>query len=137
MSPHFSYQRSAAASWSRIDLLLTVYDVGIQTATAALEAVAAGDSDGAVRHRLKFYRVLMQILDGLDARYETTQNIQRLALFMFDRSTRGTAADWRSVLTILHTLREGFAAVREEALELEARGLVPAVSEAAAVNLSV
>jgi hypothetical protein len=137
MSPHFSYQRSVAASWTRIDLLLTVYDVGIHTASAALNAVAGGNNDDAVRHRLKFYRVLMQILDGLDTRYDMTQNIQRLALHMFDRSTRGTADDWRSVIRILQTLREGFAAVREQELETEARGLIPGVESAAAVNMSV
>lgn len=137
MTPHFSYQRSTAASWTRIDLLLTVYDVGIQTANAALTALAADDGDEATRQRLKFYRVLMQILDGLDPSYETTQNIQRLALYMFDRATRGTTDDWRTVLKILNTLREGFQAIREEAVEMESRGLVGSVSDAAAVNMSV
>ena len=99
--------------------------------------VATGDELGATRQRLKFYRVLMQILDGLDARYETTQNIQRLALYMFDRSTQGRAEDWRSVLKILNVLREGFSAVREQAIEMESRGLVPAVNDSAALNLSV
>ena len=137
MTPHFSYQRSTAASWTRIDLLLTVYDVGIHTANAALAALAEGDDDEATRHRLKFYRVLMQILDGLDVQYESTQNIQRLALHMFDRSTRGTADDWRSVLKILETLREGFAAIREEAVEMESRGLVASAAEVDAVNMCV
>lgn len=137
MSPHFSYQRSTAASWTRIDLLLTVYDVGIQTANAALAALAEDDGAEATRQRLKFYRVLMQILDGLDAQYEMTQNIQRLALYMFDRSTHGTASDWRSVLKILHTLREGFQAIRDEAVELESRGQVASAADAAAVNMSV
>ena len=137
MSPHFTYQRSAAAAWTRIDLLLTVYDVGIQTAHRALNALAAGDELGATRQRLKFYRVLMQILDGLDARYETTQNIQRLALYMFDRSTQGRPEDWRSVLKILNVLREGFSAIREQAIDMESRGLVPAVNDSAALNLSV
>lgn len=137
MSPHFSYQRTAAAAWTRIDLLLTVYDVGIQTAQAALNALAAGDEAGAVRCRLKFYRVLMQILDGLDTRYETTQNIQRLALFMFDRSTKGRPEDWRSVLRILQILREGFGAIRDQAIEMEAQGLIPGVTDAAALNMSV
>lgn len=137
MSPHFLYQRSTAASWTRIDLLLTVYDVGIQTANAALAALAEDDAAEATRQRLKFYRVLMQILDGLDAQYEMTQNIQRLALYMFDRSTHGTANDWRSVLKILHTLREGFQAIRDEAVELESRGQVASAADAAAVNMSV
>jgi hypothetical protein len=137
MSPHFTYQRSAAAAWTRIDLLLTVYDVGLQTAHGALNALAMGDELGATRQRLKFYRVLMQILDGLDARYESTQNIQRLALYMFDRANQGRLEDWRSILKILNVLREGFTAVREQAIELESRGLVPSVTQAAAVNLSV
>jgi flagellar secretion chaperone FliS len=137
MSPHFTYQRSAAAAWTRIDLLLTVYDVGLQTAHSALNALAMGDELGATRQRLKFYRVLMQILDGLDARYESTQNIQRLALYMFDRANQGRLEDWRSILKILNVLREGFSAVREQAIELESRGLVPAVISSAAVNMSV
>jgi len=137
MSPHFTYQRSAAAAWTRIDLLLTVYDVGLQTAQAALNALAVGDELGATRQRLKFYRVLMQVLDGLDARYETTQNIQRLALYMFDRSNQGRPEDWRSIVKILNVLREGFNAVREQAIELESRGLVPPVTESTALNLSV
>lgn len=137
MSPHFSYQRSAAAAWTRIDLLLTVYDVGIQVAQGALDALAIGDETAATRRRLKFFRVLMQILDGLDARYETTQNIQRLALFMFDRANQGRPEDWRSILKILNVLREGFSAIREEAIELESQGLVPAVDQSVALNMSV
>jgi hypothetical protein len=137
MSPHFSYQRNAAAAWTRIDLLLTVYDVGLQTAQGALNALAIGDNDAAVRLRLKFYRVLMQILDGLDTRYEMTQNVQRLTLYMFDRSNKGRPEDWRSILKILQVLRDGFAAIRNEAVELESKGLVPSVSEAPAVNMSV
>jgi len=137
MSPHFSYQRSAASAWTRIDLLLTVYDVGIQTAHGALNALAKGDEDAATRHRLKFYRVLMQILDGLDTKYETTHNIQRLALYMFDRAGKGRAADWQSVLKILGVLRDGFAAIRDEAIDLESRGLVPSVHATSAVNVSV
>jgi flagellar secretion chaperone FliS len=137
MTPHFSYQRSTAAAWTRIDLLLTVYDVGLQTAHGALNALAIGDEMGATRHRLKFYRVLMQILDGLDSKYETTHNIQRLALFMFDRSSKGRPEDWRAVLKILNILREGFAAIRDEAVDLESRGAVPSVDAAYALNVSV
>ena len=136
MSPHFSYQRSAAGAWTRIDLLLTVYDVGIQTAQGALNALAIGDEAGATRYRFKFYRVLMQILDGLDTRYEMTQNIQRLALYMFDRSTKGRAEDWRTVLKVLQVLREGFGAIRDQAIEMESQGLVPSAG-AAAVSVSV
>ncbi|MBL8849704.1 MAG: flagellar protein FliS [Planctomycetaceae bacterium] len=137
MSPHFSYQRNAASAWTRIDLLLTVYDVGIQTAHGALNALAQGDDDGVTRQRLKFYRVLMQILDGLDTKYETTQNIQRLTLYMFDRASKGRPADWQAVLKVLNILREGFGAIRDQAVELESRGVVPAVDAASAVNVSV
>lgn len=137
MSPHFSYQRSAAGAWTRIDLLLTVYDVGIQTAQGALNALAIDDDAAATRQRLKFYRVLMQILDGLDTRYEATQNIQRLALYMFDRSTSGQAEDWRTVLKILQVLREGFGAIRDQAVEMESEGLTPAPREGASLSVSV
>jgi flagellar secretion chaperone FliS len=137
MSPHFTYQRSAAAAWTRIDLLLTVYDVGIQTAHGALNSLAKGDEEGATRHRLKFYRVLMQILDGLDTKYETTHDIQRLALYMFDRASKGRQDDWKSVLKILNVLRDGFSAIRDQAVEMESRGLVPSVDATSAINVSV
>ena len=70
-------------------------------------------------------------------RYEMTQNIQRLALYMFDRSTKGRAEDWRTVLKVLQVLRDGFGAIREQAVELESQGQIPAPSEAAAVSVSV
>lgn len=137
MSPHFSYQRSAAGAWTRIDLLLTVYDIGIRTAESALNALANGDEASAVRHRLRFYRVLMQILDGLDTRYEMTQNIQRLALYMFDRSTKGRPEDWQTILKVLQVLRGGFGAIRDQAIEMESEGLIPSAAEAAGVSVSV
>ncbi|MFO1093767.1 MAG: hypothetical protein U0992_10720 [Planctomycetaceae bacterium] len=79
----------------------------------------------------------MQILDGLDTRHEMTQNIQRLALYMFDRSTKGRAEDWQTILKILQVLREGFGAIRDQAIEMESEGLIPAAAEAAAVSVSV
>lgn len=136
MSPHFAYQRSAAAAWSRIDLLLTVYDVGLQCAQAALQAARSGDLEAMTRQRLRFYRVLLQILDGLDGEHVTSRNIQRLALYLFDRSNDGGEDDWLSIVRVLQTLRDGYAAIREEAVQLEEQGVIPPVDCVAAVNLS-
>jgi flagellin-specific chaperone FliS len=126
MAPHQTYRRSAAASWTRIDLLLVVYDVGLETARRAREAAAIGDHAEVIRRQLKLQQVIVAILDGLDpAQREATERMQRLCLFMLERSQRGTPADWDAVQRILATLREGFAGIRDQAAELEARGVIP------------
>ena len=138
MKPHLTYQRTAAAGWTRVDLLLTVYDIGIQTAYGAIQAIDQRNGDALTRHRLKFYRVLLQILDGLDDRYEMSRDIRRLTMFLFDRSNVGQSHDWQTIITILQTVRDGFASIRDQAAELEEQGMIPATHTGpAAVNVSV
>lgn len=128
MPPHHAYSQSTAASWTRIDLLLTVYEVGMETARRAREAAAAGDQSALTRLQLKMQQVIVAILDGLDTeRREMTEPIQRLCLFMLERIQRGAPSDWDAVLRVLSPLCAGFSAIREQAAELEARGEIPPV----------
>lgn len=135
MAPHHTYRQSAAAAWTRIDLLLTVYDVGIQTARRAREAAAIGDAAELARMQLKLQQVVVTILDGLDPdRREQVEPIQRLCLFILDRSRQAAPSDWDAILKVLTTLQEGFAGIRDQAAELEARGQIPAVDAQAYVS---
>lgn len=128
MAPHYAYSQSTAASWTRIDLLLTVYEIGIETARRAREAATAADQTELTRLQLKMQQVVIAILDGLDTeRREMTEPIQRLCLFMLERIQQGAPSDWDAVLRVLSPLREGFSAIREQAAELEARGEIPPV----------
>ena len=128
MAPHHTYRQSTAASWTRIDLLLTVYEIGMETARRGRAAAASGDQSALTQLQLRMQQVIVAILDGLDnERREMTEPIQRLCLFMLERIQQGEPADWDAVLRVLSPLCEGFSGIREQAAELEARGEIPPV----------
>jgi flagellin-specific chaperone FliS len=134
-TPLQAYRQQSARSWTRIDLLLALYDAGIQALEAGATALRAGDERAARRHRSRTQRVLIEILDGLNPDFpETTGRIRQLALCVLSCVTGADPSRWDAAARILSTLRSAYDAVRSDALSFEEQLAVSACRDGHCVS---
>lgn len=137
-SAESAYGKRRAQSWARIDMLLALYHSGISSISLAIDAAKGSDEVAANQHRLKAMSVIHGIMAGLDMKdSEITQSIGRLCEFISHALQDGSIHNLEVAKKVLSTLRDGFAAIREEAIELEENGTIAGVDLESAFNLTV
>jgi flagellar protein FliS len=131
MNAYAAYRRPEPAAWTRMDLLLALYDKALERLDRAEAALAAGDEHPAVQQLLKVQFTLTELSAGvnLDANPELGANLLRLYEFVAHELKAPKAEGIRNARKILKTLREGFEAVRDEGNAVERRGSVPAAEK--------
>ncbi len=126
MNPRDVYQQRRAAEWSRVDMLLALYNASIDRVQRALEAHRNHDALSMKRETLHAERMVVELLSGLDLNHgEIAEHLQSLFLFVLKQLAEGSQQELESARTILTSLRDGFAAIRDEAVELERSGVIP------------
>lgn len=127
-----AYQRQQTGSgWTRIDLLLALYDGAIDRLEAALRALAQ-DQDSAAQPLLRRVELIVAgMVAGTNPEGDdSSQNLLRLYDYVIRCLRAAGPRELHSALSVLRTLREGFQGIREEALRLERTGAVPPVNSA-------
>jgi flagellar protein FliS len=130
MNPHLAYrqtQRQTAAG-TRIDLLLALFDKAIDKLT---QARAELPSPRAVPLISRAQLIVLALAGGVRPEVDEQMgtNMLRLYEFVARRLAAGKAADVDDALKVLGTLRDGFRAVRDDAVRLERSGELPALDE--------
>jgi flagellar secretion chaperone FliS len=129
MNPYQIYQHQKATGWTRIDMLLALYDGAIERLEQAQEALARDDEAAASPLLLRAERIVLELLAGLDLTYgEVPRNLQRLYVHVIRSISSGTARQRAGALEVLRTLREALWEIRPEALALERSGAIPAIN---------
>lgn len=132
MNPHLKYQSSSSLSWTRIDMLLVVYDKVIQSLQEGLRALAGNRPEELQLSRMGVQRSVLTIVDGLNLEVgDTPVQILRLCLFVLEQTRTNSAEAWRSSLQVMQTVQQGFEAIQQTAREAEYRGELPALDAAA------
>ncbi len=109
--------------WTRIDLLLQLYDRGIERVGNAKAALEAEDGDAYVQSFVDSQKTILAIHSGLKAdEHDVAFNVARLLHFVLQSLADKKFDDAIKVLT---ELRNGFEAIAEEANELETSGKIP------------
>ena len=133
-----AYSSQRVNGWARIDMLLAIYDGALDRIR---KADAAGQSDEpavAETHRLAAQRLILQLIGGIDLKYgEVSEKIRDLCLHVMQKLNEATPEAFAHSIQILETLRAGFEGIREEAIELESQGQIPAVRVDSDVSLIV
>lgn len=130
MNPYSKYKEQTLYSWTRIDMLLVVYEQTISSLQEGISQLEAGETDRMPSIRLRAMKCLVTIVDGLNLDLgETPRQVMRLCLYVLDQIERNDAEAWRSAEKIMQTLYEGFATIQNEAREAEHRGQIPALAE--------
>lgn len=130
MNPYASYQRQTAPSWTRIDMLLALFDGGIERCEQALAALERQDQRTAKNVLVKARLIVLGLASGVipdDDPVTTTM----LRLYEYAQHALGqeTAEEVRGARNVLCILREGFRKIRAEAVDLERRGLIPPIND--------
>jgi flagellin-specific chaperone FliS len=135
MTPTDLYKQHDASRWTRIEMVLGLYDGAVSALRQAAEAITGGDDLRATTQLLQAHRFVIGILSGIDPDAgQIALDLQRLCLFVVERLKE---RDVQPALEILTILRDGFEAIRPEAMALERAGEIPEFCDESSLRLEV
>lgn len=135
MNPYTAYQQQSPPCWTRIDMLLALFDGGIQRCEEAIAALERSDDRAARNLRNKARLIVCGLASGVIADDDpVTTNILRLYEYALHALGQGGIDDVRSVRKVLGILREGFQKIRPEAVALERQGVIPPIQSVSTVR---
>lgn len=121
-----AYQQQTGTGWTRIDLLLALYDGAIDQIELAASALAQKDSQAAkpLLHRAGL--LVSGMVAGTNPEGgDISFNLLRLYEHVLHGLQTGRPDNLKSALDVLRTLREGFLGIRADAQQLERSGSIP------------
>ena len=111
--------------WTRVDLLLYLYDRTITSCEACETARNENDDNAYAQHLIDVNKGIMALFVGLKPETdEVAFNVARLLHFVSEAIFR---LDFQAASNTLKSLRDGFAAVADEVNELEMSGKIPSI----------
>ncbi len=130
------YRRQAVlGGLTRVEMLIALYDRAILHLETAGAALAAGNSQAAINAQFDAQKMLFGIFVGLKMEEsEVATNIGRLLSFAMDCLVK---KDYPPAIKVLSDLRDGFVAIQEEANRLEHSGVIPALDQSHAIEVTV
>jgi len=132
MNPSDVYKNKKAVGWTRIEMLLALYEAGIRNIHEAQDARLIKNHNLFDQKRLHALRIVLEIRGGLNSEYgELPEKIAVLCEYVGQCLLDGSDEKMVSAVNVLTTLKESFDAIREEANRLEKAGEIPSVVDAA------
>lgn len=127
MNPYLTNRTPPAAPMARIDLLLALYDGALERLAKAQTCLRANDKGSAFPLINRVQLIVSELAAGvrLDVDEEMGTNYLRLYEFVVHRLKELRLPNVADAIKLLTTMREGFAAVRDEAVAMERRGDLP------------
>lgn len=122
------YQKYRAAEplvgMTRIEVLLALFDGALSRLDKAARALTNGDVPVATPYMAKAQLIVSELATGVrvDVAEEMGTNMLRLYEFVVNELRTPRLKNVESAIKILTTLREGFEAIKDEAVALEKRG---------------
>ncbi len=128
MNPHLKYKNAVAVSWTRIDMLLLIYEKAVQALQEGVRQISQQNFAELPETRLAAHRALLMIAEGLNLQDgEVPAQVMRLCLFALEKSSGSSKQDWQAAAEIIQTLREGFLEIQDDARTAEYSGRIPAL----------
>jgi flagellin-specific chaperone FliS len=129
MQAHSAYRKQQHVVPARIDHILALYDRGVERAESAAAALAAGDESAAGTAAAQLQMIVAAFTSELSADDPLSVNLLRLYEFVAHSASELTIESMQAAAKVLGTLREGFQAIRDEALRLEREGHLPPLDQ--------
>ncbi|MEQ9411436.1 MAG: hypothetical protein RIK87_27220 [Fuerstiella sp.] len=128
MNPHTRYRTATAMAWTRIDMLLLIYENAIEALDRGIAILESEDHSELLHARIDTQRKILLIAEGLSVDTDpTAAHIMNLCVFILDQTSTDSLENWKTSLKLIETLHEGFQQIADEARELERNGKVPAL----------
>jgi flagellin-specific chaperone FliS len=138
MNPYAAYKRQQNPATPRIDVALALYRQALANLDQARAALLAQKPEAARSCFLKTQLIVASLSAELPAHRDATAvNFLRLYEFVAHQMTLETLAGVEAAEKVLRPLLEGFETVREQALALEAQGVIPPLDRAREVSMNV
>jgi flagellar secretion chaperone FliS len=135
VNPYVRYKQQTTPAWTRIDMLLALFDGGIERCEKGLAALERQDSRTAKHFLVKARLIVLGLASGVVPDGDpVTTTMLRLYEYAQHALGQGSAEDVRGALNVLRILREGFQKIRTEAVDLERRGLIPPINSTSTVQ---
>ena len=116
-------KQSLTAGWSRVDMLLQLYDKAIGSIQASETAHQNDDQPSLTRHTIESQKAILAIHAGLKPEeHEVAYNIARLLHFV---ATSLEEHDYAAAVKVLTELRNSYASVADEVNRMERNGEIP------------
>ena len=131
LNPYQKYRKDEPTGWTRIDLLLALYDKALERLDRAEVALLANDTETALPQLAKTQLIVTELAAGVrvEVNPEANTNMLRLYEFVAHELARASVEAIANARKVLRTLREGFEAIRTEANELERSGRLPSADQ--------
>ena len=128
MNPYQKYKQISSRSWTRVDMLLVVYDQVVTALNDGVRLLREGRTTELPAVRLRAMRTLLAIADGLDLNQGDVPNqVLRLVEYSMEQIKSQSADAWLSAAEVINKLREGFQEIQEQARKDEYEGRIPAL----------
>lgn len=135
MNPHLAYQQQRLFGWTRIDMLLALYERAIDRLERARTALEHRDATAAGTLLVDAQVLLYGLVSGVNVEYgELPENFLRLYEFVLQNIRLGGVEKLAEAVQILNTLRTGLQEIRAEAVQLERAGEIPPLEATLAVQ---
>jgi flagellar secretion chaperone FliS len=137
MTGHAAYKKMQHLSTTRIDLILTLYRKAFENLDRARQALTQAQPDLARPFLLNTQQMVASMAAELPAyKDESAVNFLRLYEFVAHQMMLGTVESIDAAVKVLTPLREGFEAVRDQAVSLEMQGAIPPLDQARLVSVT-
>ncbi len=128
MNPYLKYKTTQSHAWTRIDMLLLIYDQTVANLTEGTRLLEKNCASELPPVSLKAMRSLLMIADGLNLNHgELPAQVMRLVVYSLDQIKTKSPAAWRSAADVMSKLREGFQEIQDQARKDEYEGRFPAL----------
>ncbi len=128
MNPYQKYRQISSRSWTRVDMLLVVYDQVVSALNDGVRRLREDRTTELPAVRLRAMRTLLAIADGLDLNQGDVPNqVLRLVEYSLEQIKSHSADAWLSAAEVINKLREGFQEIQEQARKDECEGKIPAL----------
>lgn len=119
-----AYQKQTLSyGWTRAETLVQIYDRAIQSIEGCKAAIDSNDEIAFGGHIVKVHKTIVAIHAGLKVdEDEVAFNVARLLHFV---TVLIEQQDWDRAISLLTQLRDSFAAIVDEANQLEREGVIP------------
>ena len=128
MNPHLKYKTVQSYSWTRVDMLILVYDQAVSALSEGARLLEQNRKAELPAVKLRAMKTLLAIAEGLNLqRGELPIQVLRLVVFALDQVRIESAEAWRSAESVISTLRAGFLEIQDEARKDEYEGRIPSL----------
>ena len=128
MNPHLKYKTVQSYSWTRVDMLILVYDQAVSALSEGARLLEQNRKAELPAVKLRAMKTLLAIAEGLNLQKgELPIQVLRLVVFALDQVRIESAEAWRTAESVISTLRAGFLEIQDEARKDEYEGRIPAL----------